>query len=314
MGCKTTKIHIDEGSKVIDEADDSFNVRERSHTHEISCLKQKVEMMSKEFDVKNKQCNKEKDSLKKMIRELEARITNLTGENEDSNVLNKMEVETIQKKINEVEKYNQELKNEILKMTQENSLLQDTVRRECEERFELTEALSYISEQLKSNKIALDPSLTMPVSLLGKKSPGKPPRCSTIKELGIPEALTRSSSHSVSRSSLPDLLPNTAVTKLASSPSKDLKRSSSSPKPRIDNRRYSPAPTAAANPRELTFSGGDGANNGVRNGHHSSSSSSSGSRGAAPEATQITKSPLKTPEGVDSIRQRIAAAIKSKRK
>merc|ERR1712136_446535 len=140
--------------------------------------------------------------------------------------------------------------------TQENSLLQDTVRRECEERFELTEALSYISEQLKSNKIALDPSLTMPVSLLGKKSPGKPPRCSTIKELGIPEALTRSSSHSVSRSSLPDLLPNTAVTKLASSPSKDLKRSSSS--------------------------------------------SSSGSRGAAPEATQITKSPLKTPEGVDS--------------
>merc|ERR1712136_580795 len=135
------------------DADDSFNVRERSHTHEISCLKQKVEMMSKEFDVKNKQCNKEKDSLKKMIRELEARITNLTGENEDSNVLNKMEVETIQKKINEVEKYNQELKNEILKMTQENSLLQDTVRRECEERFELTEALSYISEQLKSNKI-----------------------------------------------------------------------------------------------------------------------------------------------------------------
>ena len=63
--------------------------------------------------------NAEKDSLKKMIRDLEARITNLTGENEDSNVLNKMEVETIQKKINEVEKYNQELKNEILKMTQE---------------------------------------------------------------------------------------------------------------------------------------------------------------------------------------------------
>jgi len=72
-----------------DDVDDSFNVRERSHTHEISCLKQKVEMMSKEFDVKNKQCNKEKDSLKKIIRELETRITNLTGENEDCNVLHR---------------------------------------------------------------------------------------------------------------------------------------------------------------------------------------------------------------------------------
>ena len=61
----------------------------------------------------------EKESLKKMISDLEARITELTGEHEDTNVLNKMEVGTIQKKIAEVEKYNEELKKDILKLTEE---------------------------------------------------------------------------------------------------------------------------------------------------------------------------------------------------
>ncbi|XP_060098361.1 protein LEKR1 [Heteronotia binoei] len=94
----------------------------------------------------------ERQSLEKRLADLEIQ---LSEEQSTHHAVTEDMAEEIKKKSYDLEKLTQEQTQLIQKLNEvqeENALLQDTVRRECEERFELTEALTQAREQVMELK------------------------------------------------------------------------------------------------------------------------------------------------------------------
>ncbi|NWS26426.1 LEKR1 protein, partial [Polioptila caerulea] len=115
---------------------------------ETEILEKKLQDAQMKLAEKDGDKEKEIQSLKRFISELEFQLTMEKSNNES--FLDKLRKE-IKHKSEELEKLTQEktqLIHSLSQVQEENSLLQDTVRRECEERFELTAALGRAREQV----------------------------------------------------------------------------------------------------------------------------------------------------------------------
>ncbi|XP_009462136.1 PREDICTED: leucine-, glutamate- and lysine-rich protein 1 [Nipponia nippon] len=163
---------------------------------ETEILEKKLQDAQIKLAEKDEDKEKEIQSLKRLITELEFQLT--VEKNNNESFLDNMRKE-IKHKSDELEKLTQEKTQLIHNLTQvqeENTLLQETVRRECEERYELTAALTQAREQVLelkklSGNFPLSPcsltrgSLTSSAALLadyGQKSRTSP---SAGKEINL---------------------------------------------------------------------------------------------------------------------------------
>ncbi|NXF02801.1 LEKR1 protein, partial [Smithornis capensis] len=115
---------------------------------ETEILEKKLQDAQMKLAEKDGDKEKEIQSLKRLISELEFQLT--MEKNNNESFLDKLRKE-IKHKSDELEKLTQErtqLIHSLNQVQEENSLLQDTVRRECEERQGLTAALSRAREQV----------------------------------------------------------------------------------------------------------------------------------------------------------------------
>ncbi|NXP02658.1 LEKR1 protein, partial [Thinocorus orbignyianus] len=120
-----------------------------------SSLRMETEILEKKLqDAQTKLAEKDEDkekeiqSLKRLVTELEFQLT--MEKNNNESFLDNMRKE-IKHKSDELEKLTQErtqLIHDLSQVQEENTLLQETVRRECEERYELTAALTQAREQV----------------------------------------------------------------------------------------------------------------------------------------------------------------------
>ncbi|KAM8953137.1 protein LEKR1 [Pelodytes ibericus] len=87
-------------------------------------------------------------NLKKIISELELRLKR--EQNNNSSIIEELRRDKYAKseELKEITQHIEELKHQVDRSIQENLFLKETVRMECEERFELTEALTQAREQL----------------------------------------------------------------------------------------------------------------------------------------------------------------------
>ncbi|XP_063194320.1 protein LEKR1 isoform X3 [Chroicocephalus ridibundus] len=197
-----------------------------------SSLRMETEILEKKLqDAQTKLAEKDEDkekeiqSLKRLITELEFQLT--VEKNNNESFLDNMRKE-IKHKSDELEKLTQErtqLIHNLSQVQEENTLLQETVRRECEERYELTAALTQAREQVLelkklSGNFPLSPcsltqgSLTSSAALLadyGQKSrtsPGAGKEINLSGQFGISRAAKAStSSKRTSSVGLPTLTP-----------------------------------------------------------------------------------------------------------
>ncbi|XP_052659840.1 protein LEKR1 isoform X2 [Harpia harpyja] len=194
---------------------------------ETEILEKKLQDAQIKLAEKDEDKEKEIQSLKRLITELEFQLT--LEKNNNESFLDNMRKE-IKHKSDELEKLTQErtqLIHNLSQVQEENTLLQETVRRECEERYELTAALTQAREQVLelkklSGNFPLSPcsltqgSLTSSAALLadyGQKSrtsPGAGKEINLSRQFGIsraakaPTSSKRNSSGSVG---LPALTP-----------------------------------------------------------------------------------------------------------
>ncbi|NWY74582.1 LEKR1 protein, partial [Erithacus rubecula] len=115
---------------------------------ETEILEKKLQDAQMKLAEKDGDKDKEIQGLKKLISELEFQLTMEKSSNES--FLDKLRKE-MKHKSEELEKLTQEktqLIHSLSQVQEENSLLQDTVRRECEERCGLTLALGRAREQV----------------------------------------------------------------------------------------------------------------------------------------------------------------------
>ncbi|CAM9336231.1 unnamed protein product [Bubo scandiacus] len=172
---------------------------------ETEILEKKLQDAQIKLAEKDEDKEKEIQSLKRLITELEFQLTMEKSNNES--FLDNMRKE-IKHKSDELEKLTQErtqLIHNLSQVQEENTLLQETVRRECEERYELTAALTQAREQVLelkklSGNFPLSPSsltqgsLTSSAALLadyGQKSrtsPGAGKEINLSGQFGISRA------------------------------------------------------------------------------------------------------------------------------
>ncbi|XP_009581008.1 PREDICTED: leucine-, glutamate- and lysine-rich protein 1-like [Fulmarus glacialis] len=115
---------------------------------ETEILEKKLQDAQIKLAEKDEDKEKEIQSLKRLITELEFQLT--MEKNNNESFLDNMRKE-IKHKSDELEKLTQErtqLIHNLSQVQEENTLLQETVRRECEERYELTAALTQAREQV----------------------------------------------------------------------------------------------------------------------------------------------------------------------
>uniref|UniRef100_A0A8C0HMF3 Leucine, glutamate and lysine rich 1 n=1 Tax=Buteo japonicus TaxID=224669 RepID=A0A8C0HMF3_9AVES len=194
---------------------------------ETEILEKKLQDAQIKLAEKDEDKEKEIQSLKRLITELEFQLT--MEKNNNESFLDNMRKE-IKHKSDELEKLTQErtqLIHNLSQVQEENTLLQETVRRECEERYELTAALTQAREQVLelkklSGNFPLSPcsltqgSLTSSAALLadyGQKSrtsPGAGKEINLSRQFGISRAAkapTSSKRNSSSSMGLPALTP-----------------------------------------------------------------------------------------------------------
>ncbi|XP_078617197.1 uncharacterized protein LOC144885228 isoform X2 [Branchiostoma floridae x Branchiostoma japonicum] len=90
----------------------------------------------------------EVSSLKRLTSDLQTRLSKAEGQNDDELAGMKELMRQKEEELAALKEENKELEEKNTQTTEEIAFLQETVRRECEERFELTEALSEAREQL----------------------------------------------------------------------------------------------------------------------------------------------------------------------
>ncbi|XP_075274532.1 protein LEKR1 isoform X2 [Opisthocomus hoazin] len=194
---------------------------------ETEILEKKLQDAQIKLAEKDEDKEKEIQSLKRLITELEFQLT--MEKNNNESFLDNMRKE-IKQKSDELEMLTQEKTQLIQNLSQvqeENALLQETVRRECEERYELTAALTQAREQVLelkklSGNFPLSPcSLTQgsltssaaPLADYGQKSrpsPGAGEEINLSGQFGISRAAkapTSSQRHSNGRVGLAALTP-----------------------------------------------------------------------------------------------------------
>ncbi|XP_040535374.1 protein LEKR1 isoform X4 [Gallus gallus] len=115
---------------------------------EAEILEKKLQDVQIKLAEKDEEKEKEIQSLKRLITELEFQLK--VEQNNNESLLDNMRKE-IKHKSDELEELTQErtqLIHSLSQVQEENTLLQETVRRECEERYELTAALTQAREQV----------------------------------------------------------------------------------------------------------------------------------------------------------------------
>ncbi|NXI58989.1 LEKR1 protein, partial [Chloroceryle aenea] len=115
---------------------------------EAEILEKKLQDAQAKLAEKEEEKEKENQSLKRLITDLEFQLT--VEKNNNESFLENMRKE-IKHKSDELEKLTQErtrLIHTLSQVQEENALLQETVRRECEERCELTAALAQARDQV----------------------------------------------------------------------------------------------------------------------------------------------------------------------
>lgn len=115
---------------------------------EAEILEKKLQDVQIKLAEKDEEKEKEIQSLKRLITELEFQLK--VEQNNNKSLLDNMRKE-IKHKSDELEELTQErtqLIHSLSQVQEENTLLQETVRRECEERYELTAALTQAREQV----------------------------------------------------------------------------------------------------------------------------------------------------------------------
>ncbi|KAM9316514.1 protein LEKR1 [Gastrophryne carolinensis] len=115
---------------------------------EIAMFENKLQEAQARLTEKNQAKESEIATLKKIVGELEFRLKREYENNTSS--IKEMRIENHKKteQLKEINLNCTELRNQLDKVTQENAFLKETVRMECEERYELTEALTQAREQL----------------------------------------------------------------------------------------------------------------------------------------------------------------------
>ena len=93
---------------------------------------------------------REIESLKKIIKDLELRLSKLASDEPSVEV--KGDLRKANTELSDLRNEKVKLERDVKAAKDEITFLQDTVRRECEERFELTEALSVVKEELLAFK------------------------------------------------------------------------------------------------------------------------------------------------------------------
>uniref|UniRef100_A0ABM5G3I1 Protein LEKR1 isoform X4 n=1 Tax=Pogona vitticeps TaxID=103695 RepID=A0ABM5G3I1_9SAUR len=115
---------------------------------EIEALEEKLQVAQTKLTEKNEKREQKWQSVKNQVAELEIQLKE--EQNTHHSITEEMRQE-IKKKSYELDRLTDEQTQLIQNLNQvqeENALLQDTVRRECEERYELTEALAQAREQV----------------------------------------------------------------------------------------------------------------------------------------------------------------------
>nr|XP_015216270.1 PREDICTED: leucine-, glutamate- and lysine-rich protein 1 isoform X3 [Lepisosteus oculatus] len=115
---------------------------------EVLLLEEKLREAHLSLTERDSRKEEEIDSLRKVVSALENQLAH--EKHTIDHLLSEVRQEAEQKsiKLSAVTKELEQLTQESSQLQEENSLLQETVRRECEERYELTEALSLAREQL----------------------------------------------------------------------------------------------------------------------------------------------------------------------
>ncbi|XP_042811435.1 protein LEKR1 isoform X3 [Panthera onca] len=104
-----------------------------------SCIRHTEDSESKEKEIEN---------LKNLVAEFEARLKKETDSNDSISEDLRKEMKLKSDELDRVMLAQTQLMQQFNQSQEQNTFLQETVRRECEERFELTEALSQAREQL----------------------------------------------------------------------------------------------------------------------------------------------------------------------
>ncbi|RXM29430.1 Leucine-, glutamate- and lysine-rich protein 1 [Acipenser ruthenus] len=119
---------------------------------EMSSLEKTLEGAQMSLTEKENRKDQEIESLKKLVFKFESQLRHEQNSVDALTAELRHNKQQKSQKLIEITKELDQLTQESYQLHEENSLLQETVRRECEERFELTEALSQAREQLLALK------------------------------------------------------------------------------------------------------------------------------------------------------------------
>ncbi|XP_031229885.1 leucine-, glutamate- and lysine-rich protein 1 isoform X4 [Mastomys coucha] len=115
---------------------------------EVTSLQEKLHESHARYTEESDSKKKEIEDLKNLVAEFECRLKEETGRDDSVSEELKKEMKQKSDELERVRLAQTQLLQQFSQSQEENTFLQETVRRECEERFELTEALSQAKEQL----------------------------------------------------------------------------------------------------------------------------------------------------------------------
>ncbi|XP_051013220.1 protein LEKR1 [Acomys russatus] len=116
---------------------------------EVASLQEKLRESHFQYTEESESKKKEIEDLKNLVAEFECRLEKETGRGDSVSEDLKKEMKQKSDELERVMLAQTQLLQQFSQSQEENTFLQETVRRECEERFELTEALSQAREQLR---------------------------------------------------------------------------------------------------------------------------------------------------------------------
>ncbi|XP_011238488.1 protein LEKR1 isoform X2 [Mus musculus] len=115
---------------------------------EVASLQEKLHESHAQYTEESESKKKEIEDLKNLVAEFQCRLKQETGRDDSISEELKKEMKQKSDELERVRLAQTQLLQQFSQSQEENTFLQETVRRECEERFELTEALSQAKEQL----------------------------------------------------------------------------------------------------------------------------------------------------------------------
>ncbi|XP_027268968.1 leucine-, glutamate- and lysine-rich protein 1 isoform X1 [Cricetulus griseus] len=115
---------------------------------EVASLHEKLRESQARYTEESESKKKEIEDLKSVVAEFECRLKQETSHDDSVSEDLKKEMKQKSDELERVMLAQTQLQQQFSQSQEENTFLQETVRRECEERFELTEALSQAREQL----------------------------------------------------------------------------------------------------------------------------------------------------------------------